>query len=110
MDRLNTIPVDRDGPSDIAAFKQVLSILRQGHGMLIFPEGTRSSNGRLQEAKSGVGLLACRSQSIVVPTRIFGTYEALNRHHKFLRQTGPIPVLYLKPILHNDNDPKGPSM
>ena len=109
LDRLNTIPVDRDGPSDIAAFKQVLSILRQGHGMLIFPEGTRSSNGRLQEAKSGVGLLACRSQSIVVPTRIFGTYEALNRHHKFLRLKGRLHVVYDKPMLPSEYEPKGPS-
>ena len=107
--RLNTIPVDREGPSDIAAFKQVLSILGQGHGMLIFPEGTRSRDGKLQEAKSGIGLLACRSQAIVVPTRIFGSYEALSRHHKLPRIKGRLHVVYDKPMLPSEYDPQGPS-
>jgi len=109
LDRLNTIPVDRDGPSDIAAFKQVLSILGQGHGMLIFPEGTRSRDGKLQAVKSGVGLLACRSQAIVVPTRIFGSYEALSRHHKLPRFKGRLHVVYDKPMLPSEYDPQGPS-
>lgn len=107
--RLNTIPVDRDGPSDIAAFKQVLAILGQGNGMLIFPEGTRSRDGELQEVKSGVGLLACRSQAIVVPARIFGSYEAFSRHQKLPRLKGRLHVVYDKPMLPAEYDTQGPS-
>ena len=109
LSRLNTIPVDRDGPSDIAAFKRVLDILREGHGMLIFPEGTRSRDGKLQEAKSGVGLLACRSQVIVVPARIFGSFEVLNRHHKIPRFKGSLSVVYDKPMFASEYDSKGPT-
>ena len=107
--RLNTIPVDRDGPSDIAAFKRVLNILKEGHGMLIFPEGTRTPDGNLQAAKSGIGLLACRSQVIVVPGRIFGSYEAFSRNHKLPKLKGSLSVVYGKQMMPTEYDTEGPA-
>ena len=109
LPRLNTIPVDRDGPSDITAFKRVLEILKDGHGMLIFPEGTRTSDGNLQKVKSGIGLLACRSQAIVVPGRIFGSYEAFNRNHKIPKLKGSLSVVYGKQMLPTEYETDGPA-
>lgn len=49
-----TIPIDRDKP-DAASLKATIRFLRQGEKVLIFPEGTRSPDGRLLEAEAGVG-------------------------------------------------------
>ncbi len=59
-------PVDR-GSADIEAFRTAMRILEEGHVLAVFPEGTRSPDGRLQAAKDGVTVLASRSNAIVVP-------------------------------------------
>ncbi|MEO5918446.1 MAG: (d)CMP kinase [Candidatus Limnocylindrales bacterium] len=59
-------PVER-GAADIEAFKTALRILDGGHILAVFPEGTRSPDGRLQRAKDGVAVLAMRSNAVVVP-------------------------------------------
>jgi len=52
LHNLNAFPVDR-GKTDILAFKKAINILKEGKILGIFPEGTRSSNGELQELKIG---------------------------------------------------------
>ena len=59
-------PVER-GAADIEAFKSAMRILEAGHILAVFPEGTRSPDGRLQAAKDGVAVLASRSGATVVP-------------------------------------------
>lgn len=59
-------PVER-GAADIEAFKSAMRILEAGHVLAVFPEGTRSPDGRLQPAKDGVAVLASRSGATVVP-------------------------------------------
>ncbi|MDR3143853.1 MAG: 1-acyl-sn-glycerol-3-phosphate acyltransferase [Puniceicoccales bacterium] len=81
LSRINTIPVDRDGDSDLKAIRRVLKLLREDQGVTIFPEGTRTPDGYFQKAQAGVGFLACRSAVPVVPIRLFGTYAIWNRHH-----------------------------
>ena len=76
----NAVPVDRDGGGG-AGLKAILDRLNTGACILLFPEGTRSRDGRLQSAKSGIGLTVIKSAAPVVPVRIFGAYEAYGRHH-----------------------------
>ncbi|HET9436258.1 MAG TPA: (d)CMP kinase [Candidatus Limnocylindrales bacterium] len=59
-------PVDR-GAADVEAFKSAMRILNAGHVLAVFPEGTRSPDGRLQAAKDGVAVLAARSGATIVP-------------------------------------------
>ncbi|MEW5989732.1 MAG: (d)CMP kinase [Chloroflexota bacterium] len=59
-------PVDR-GAADVEAFRSAMRILEAGHLLAVFPEGTRSPDGRLQAAKDGVAVLALRSGALVVP-------------------------------------------
>ena len=59
-------PVDR-GAADVEAFRSAMRILEAGHVLAVFPEGTRSPDGRLQGAKDGVAVLALRSGALVVP-------------------------------------------
>lgn len=102
----NSIPVDRDGGKDISALKRVLELLKQGQGVLVFPEGTRSKDGKLQPAKRGVGMMACRAQVPVVPTHIIGTFDVWGRNHKTPRLLlDRINVVYGKPLYPADFDP-----
>jgi 1-acyl-sn-glycerol-3-phosphate acyltransferase len=59
-------PVDR-GNADVEAFRLASKILELGYVLLVFPEGTRSPDGRLQEAKDGLAMLAMRSNARIVP-------------------------------------------
>lgn len=105
LTRVNAIPVDRDGESDIQAIKQVLGALKQGRGVLFFPEGTRSPDGALQDPKPGLGMIACRAGVPVVPARIFGTYEAFGRHMNAPGPGGPISVAFAPPLHSEALDP-----
>lgn len=79
-----TIPIDRDKP-DASSLKATIRLLREGKQVLIFPEGTRSPDGRLQPAEAGVGLFIAKAGAPVLPVRIFGSYDAYPRGAKTLR-------------------------
>jgi 1-acyl-sn-glycerol-3-phosphate acyltransferase len=74
----NAVPVDRDGGS-AAGLKEILDRLKRGGAIIMFPEGTRSLDGRLQPARSGIGLAIIKSDAPVVPVRVFGTFEAYGK-------------------------------
>ena len=57
--------------------RQALEKLKNGGVIGIFPEGTRSKDGKLQEAEPGVGLLVIKSKVPVIPMYIWGTEKAL---------------------------------
>jgi 1-acyl-sn-glycerol-3-phosphate acyltransferase len=69
------IPVRR-GDNSIKGIREVLRRLKQGHVVGIFPEGTRSEDGSLREAKMGTGFLLSSARVPVVPIYVFGTAEA----------------------------------
>ena len=60
--------------------RAILDRLLAGGGIILFPEGTRSADGKLQPARSGIGLTVIKSSAPVVPVRVFGTFEAYGRH------------------------------
>lgn len=74
----NAIPVDQDRP-DMASLKTIIRKLREGHRVLVFPEGSRTLDGELGEAAPGVGLIAAKSGAVIQPVRIRGAREALPR-------------------------------
>ena len=80
----NAVPVNRDG-GGAAGLKAILDRLLAGGGIILFPEGTRTLDGRLQPARSGVGLTVIKSVAPVVPVRVFGSFEAYGRHLKIPR-------------------------
>jgi 1-acyl-sn-glycerol-3-phosphate acyltransferase len=75
----NSVPVDREG-GGAAGLRKILDRLLAGGAIILFPEGTRSHDGKLQAARSGIGLTVIKSDAVVVPVRVFGTYEAYGRH------------------------------
>jgi len=80
----NVLPIDRDG-HDIAGLRRIIKMLKEGHAVLLFPEGTRSVDGTIQPAEPGAGLVALKAGVPILPVRVFGTYESLSRHTKRLR-------------------------
>ncbi len=65
-------PVHR-GQLDRKALRQAYQVLADGLALVLFPEGTRSRNGRLQPALPGPALIAMRSGAPILPVGIFGT-------------------------------------
>jgi len=94
--RLNAHPVERDG-ADTGALRSALSLLRAGHVLLIFPEGTRGRDGTLGSGKAGAGMLAARGEAPVVPVYIRGTGRALPRGALFPRPAR-VTVAYGPPL------------
>jgi 1-acyl-sn-glycerol-3-phosphate acyltransferase len=76
--RLNAHPVERDG-TDTAALRHALLLLREEQALLVFPEGTRGTEGQLQRGRPGAGMLAALSEAPVVPVYVEGTGQALPR-------------------------------
>ncbi len=75
---LNSVPVDRGG-GGARGLKNILERLLRGNGIIIFPEGTRTSDGEMRSAQAGIGLAIIRSRAPVVPVRVW-TYNAYGRH------------------------------
>lgn len=93
---VNAIPLSRD-KADIRAMKLVIARLQEGRGVCLFPEGTRTRDGRIAAFKPGFGLLCRRSQAPVVPTLVEGAFECWPRHRK-LFSPGAITVWFGKPV------------
>lgn len=93
---MNVIPVERDG-NDMSALREVIKKIKEGNGVVLFPEGTRSRDGQLQKARAGIGLVIAKTGAPVLPMRIFGAYEAFPRGAKALRLT-QISVVLGEPI------------
>lgn len=105
LDGVGTIPVDRDGGQDVGALKRVLRALADGKVMILFPEGTRSPDGKLQTAKPGVGFIVCKTQVPVVPARIFGSFEAFGKGMRVPKFGTPLDVAFgpaISPVVYDD--------
>ena len=81
---LDAIPIDRES-STVAAMKGVINRLRDGAAVVIFPEGTRTADGKLGELKGGFVLLAKRAGVPIVPVAIVGAWECWPRTRLFPR-------------------------
>ncbi len=74
------ILIDRESPySTLKNLKRAAFLLKNGISLIVFPEGTRSSDGQVKEFKRGAFLLAQHSQFPIVPISIAGTFRMLPR-------------------------------
>lgn len=99
-------PVDR-GAADIEAFRLAQRILDQGHVLFVFPEGTRSRDGRLQEARDGIALLALRTGAPVVPVAISGSNGVWPKGQKLPHPGGRVTVRVGRAFRPADELPPG---
>jgi 1-acyl-sn-glycerol-3-phosphate acyltransferase len=78
---VHTFPVDQEGVAK-EGLKTVLELLKAGEVVLIFPEGERSWDGRMQPLKPGVQLLIKRAQAPIIAAGVAGAFQALPRQRK----------------------------
>jgi 1-acyl-sn-glycerol-3-phosphate acyltransferase len=93
---LNTFPFSRSGGAQ-GQLHSSSQLLRSGWNLVLFPEGSRSPDGRVQEFKPGVGFLAKETGTPVVPMHIQGAFQVMPRHQN-LPLPGPIRVRIGKPM------------
>lgn len=93
---LDTIPFDRFSEG-YEGLRRCLERLGQGDGLLFFPEGTRSVDGRMAEFKIGAALMAVESGAVVIPTYIGNAFALLPKGRR-LAKPGVIRVTFGNPI------------
>lgn len=92
------IPVDRfNRESAIESLENAALAIRNGQSFLIYPEGTRSPDGRLQEFKKGTAVMAIKSGVPLVPVACSGAHRVMKRR-KLNIKPGEIVVEFLEPI------------
>jgi len=106
--RVNGIFIDRQN-ADFGALREVLKRLEKGGAMAIAPEGTRSSSGKLLEARWGAAYLAAKSGATVVPVAASGTWdkEVLSRLKRFKRAQVTVTIgkpYHLAPLQPKQRD------
>ena len=83
---LGAVPVSRaDNASAAGALKGFMKLCREGSDILIFPEGGRSPDGRLQPLEAGVALIAARERAPILPAFIHGSFDAMPTGSRFVR-------------------------
>ncbi|WP_458248124.1 lysophospholipid acyltransferase family protein [Streptomyces sp. MAI_2237] len=92
------IPVDRTGKeAGQAAIREGLGVLRKNELLGIYPEGTRSHDGRLYKGKVGVAVMALKAQVPVIPCAMIGTFEA-QPPGKVVPNFHPVVIRFGKPL------------
>ena len=84
---LNAVIGIERGAADVDAFRTAKRVLDEGHVLIVFPEGTRSPTGQLQEAKEGTTILALRTGARIVPIGVSGTRPVWPRGQKLPHPT-----------------------
>jgi len=92
----NAIPIKR-GEADLTAMRMFLEKLKDGYGLVLYPEGTRTQDGRIAEIKPGFGLLARKANVPIIPSVIDGAYECWPKQKKIF-SSGEVFVTYGRPI------------
>lgn len=78
LNSLGVFPVDRDN-IDIKSVKTAINLLKNDEVLGIFPEGTRVKNVSEENMKTGIGLIALKSDAVIVPVKIETTYRFRSR-------------------------------
>jgi 1-acyl-sn-glycerol-3-phosphate acyltransferase len=93
---LNTFPFSRTGGAQ-AVLHSSSQLLRSGWNLLIYPEGSRSPDGRMQQFLPGVGHLASETRAPVVPVHVRGTHRVMPKGRSYFLPA-PVDVRFGKPL------------
>ena len=95
---MGQVPVDRgSGSAARAALDTANRLLREERLVGIYPEGTRSHDGRLYKGKVGVAVMALKAQVPVIPCAMIGTFEA-QPPGKVIPNIHPVVIRFGKPL------------
>ena len=96
---VGVIPVRREGGAAAdAAIRAGIKALREGHVVALYPEGTRSPDGRLYRGKTGVARMALEAQAPVIPVCVKGTERVMPLGARVPRLAGRVELTYGAPL------------
>lgn len=99
FDAVGQIPIHRqDSERAQAALEAGMRVLNAGGLLGIYPEGTRSPDGRLYRGKTGVARMAATCGCPVVPVGLRGTREVMPKEAKLPRPSGPVSISFGEPM------------
>lgn len=96
MRYLGWIPIRRERV-DRGGFEEAISRIKAGEAVIIYPEGSRTEDGRLQPGKPGVGMIVAATGCPVIPAHLAGTFDALPPGGRRIRLR-PMRVTYGAPM------------
>lgn len=93
------IPIERSqGRSKLRMMDHAAKALQDGNSVMMFPEGTRSPDGRIHTFKSGAFRLAFETQCDVLPVAVHGTFKAVKKGGFLINRNKNIRVIVLDPV------------
>lgn len=99
MKKMHSLFLDRGNlRKSLLTMREAVEILKQGHSLVIFPEGTRSKSNTLAEFKKGSLSIAEKANVPVVPVTIIDTYKILEGNQGFRIKPTPVKLIIAKPI------------
>ncbi|MBI2930567.1 MAG: 1-acyl-sn-glycerol-3-phosphate acyltransferase [Planctomycetes bacterium] len=93
----NAFPIVRDS-GDVKGVKTAIERLKAGSALLMFPEGTRTRDGRIGPMKSGIRLVAERAAVPIVPVLVEGAYKVWPKGQRLPCLWGRITVTFGRPL------------
>lgn len=104
LPKLGMVPVKR-GTADIDALSALQALLESGAAVVVYPEGSRSRDGRVYRPRSGVARLAAATGVPVVPAAVNGTYEVWPTGARPRVRGGRVHIAFAPPIAAPADDP-----
>ncbi|WP_303722288.1 1-acyl-sn-glycerol-3-phosphate acyltransferase [Malonomonas rubra] len=102
MRRCGYIPIDRsDRRKAMQSMSEAAKQIRDGASVIVFPEGTRTPDGQLQEFKKGGFLISLKAQVPIVPVAIKGSYAVMSKNSLRINK-GAIEMEIFPPIETSD--------
>lgn len=102
MEHLNCVFMDRENVrQSVRAISKGIKHLKRGNSMAIFPEGTRSLDGQLNEFKPGALKLGTKSKAHIVPVSINGTYDLMKKGSRIITPA-KVEIVISKPIQNTE--------
>lgn len=100
---LNAVALERR-KFNSEGIRKTIDYLTEGKVFIVFPEGTRTSDGTLRPFKPGLITISLKAGVPIIPARITGAFESWPRTSKFPKRRYPIRVIYGKPIIPGENE------
>lgn len=100
------IPVDTSSPSKVyETYTHACKAIDNGVSLMVFPEGSRSHDGKLGPFRRGAFMIASQVNVPVVPITLIGTYDVMPRHRDFrFICRRPLKIIIHEPIMPDDDD------
>ena len=99
----NAFPIERES-GDVRGVKNAIERLRNGMALLMFPEGTRSRDGKIGRLKAGLRMIAERASVPVVPVLVDGAYPVWPKGRPLPRLRGHVWITFGKPVRLDGTD------